>query len=226
MRLPREAEGRYSVALYGVHEESEIATSRPFPGEGGTVAKATEIRKGMVLNVDGDLFVVTDRQHITPGNWRAMVQVSMKSMKTQRVVQRRLRAEDEVNVAFLERRKAEYLYKDAADYIFMDIENYEQFPLPSDLVEDQMKYLLANTQVMVTFHEGKALGIDLPTAVVLKVTETAPGVKGDSVTNVFKEAVLETGLVVRVPLFLKQGEYVKVSTDTGEFLERVLNPEV
>jgi elongation factor P len=188
------------------------------------VAKATEIRKGMVLNIDGDLFVVTDRQHVTPGNWRAMVQISIKSMKTNRVIQRRLRAEDEVEVAFLERRKSEYLYKDGPNYVFMDTETYDQFPLPAELVEDQMQFCLPNTQVMVTLHDGKPLGIDLPTAIVLKVTETAPGVKGDSVTNVFKEATLETGLIVRVPLFLKQGEYVKISTETGEFLERVANP--
>ncbi len=189
------------------------------------MAKATEIRKGMVLNVEGDLYVVVDRQHITPGNWRAMVQVSMKSMKTGRVLQRRLRSEDEVDVAFLERKKSEYLYKEADKYIFMDTETYDQYPLPEEVVGDQMKYIIPNTQVMVTFHDGVAIGVDLSSAVVLKITETTPGVKGDSVTNVFKDATLETGHVVRVPLFMKLGDYVKVSTDTGEFLERVANPE-
>lgn len=181
---------------------------------------ATEIRRGMVLNVEGDLFLVTEFQHITPGNWRAMVQAKLKNLKTGKVVQQRFRSTDSIDAAFLEMKNMEYLYQDGENYCFMDTQNYDQILLSKDLVGEAMQYVVPNSQVKVTFHEGKALSVDLPSAVVLRVTKTDPGVKGDTVTNVFKPALLETGLEIKVPLFVRIGDKVKVDTRTGEFLER------
>jgi elongation factor P len=114
----------------------------------------------------------------------------------------------------------EYLYKDGDNYCFMDTENYEQILLPKEAVEDAMPYMTLNSQAKIAFYEGKAISVELPTSVVLKIVETDPGMKGDTVVNVYKPAKLETGLVVKVPLFINNGEIIKVDTRTGEFLGR------
>lgn len=181
---------------------------------------ATEIRKGIVIKVDNELYLVVDYQHITPGNWRGMVQVKLKSLKQGNVVQKRFRSTEKLEDIFLDQRTMEYLYKDGDNYCFMDLENYEQILLPEDVIADAIPYMKLNSQVKITFCEDKAISVELPPSVILKIVETDPGMKGDTVVNAYKPAKMETGLVVKVPLFINNGEEIKVDTRTGEFLGR------
>jgi elongation factor P len=181
---------------------------------------ATNIRKGQILNIDGELWVVLDREHRTPGNWRGYVQVTMKQLKTGRKDNRRYRSTDKVDIAFIETRELQYLFADNLGAHFMDTETYEQSALDRELIEDAMPFIKEGDLVKVSVHEGTPVGIELPTVVTLTVTETEPGVKGDTVSNVFKPATLETGHVLKVPNHIDQGELVRVDTRTGEFVER------
>jgi len=185
------------------------------------VAKVNEIRRGNMILLDGDLYIVTDTQHVKPGKGPAYVQMKIKNYKLGTTTARRFNSTDNVETAFVTRRKCEYLYPEGDGYVFMDTENYDQFTIPSDIIEDSMKFLTHNSEIQVLVYEENPIGVELPANVVHQITETAPGEKGDSVTNVFKEAVTETGLKTKVPLFINQGEYVKIDTDTGEFMERV-----
>ena len=183
--------------------------------------KATELRKGAVI-VDGQkLLLITEYNHHTPGNLRAVIHMKVKDLRTGVVSPMRLGSSDAFEVAYLDRKKAEYLYKESnGDYVFMDRESYEQFPLGEELVGDKMGFVKENTVVDVTFHETQAIGVELPASVTLKVTESEAAVKGNTATNVKKEAVLETGLKIKVPLHIQVGEMVKVSTADGEFQGR------
>jgi elongation factor P len=181
---------------------------------------AKDIRKGLILKIDGELFSVSDFQHTTPGNLRAHVQVSIKSLKHGNVTQKRFRSIDKVEDIYLDHRDMEYLYQERDNYCFMDTENYEQVFLSKDVLEDAMSYVTPNAKVTVSFYENNAIGVELPSSVTLKIIETDPGIKGDTVTNVFKPAKLETGFVTKVPLFINTGEIVKIDTRTGEFMGR------
>lgn len=181
---------------------------------------AVDIRKGIILNVDGGLFMVADFQHATPGNKRGFVQVTLKNLKQGNTIQRKFRSTDKIEDIFLDHREMEYLYQDGNSYCFMDSENFEQVFLSKSDVESAMQYITPNIKVDMSFYEGKAIDINLPSSVVLKIVETEPGMKGNTVTNVFKPARLETGLVIKVPLFIDNDEFVKVDTRTGEFLGR------
>ena len=184
------------------------------------MVSATEIKRGTVIKMDGELYLVVDYQHVTPGNWRGMVQAKLKSLKQGSVVQKRFRSTDKIEDVFLDHREMEYLYKDGDNYCFIDTENYEQILLPKKTVEDAMPYMILNSKAKIAFYEGKAISVELPTSVVLKIVETDPGMKGDTVVNVYKPAKMETGLMVKVPLFINSGEMIKVDTRTGEFLGR------
>jgi elongation factor P len=184
------------------------------------VATATEIRKGQVLIIDKELWVVLDYKHITPGNWRGYVQVVMRHLASGRKDNVRMRSTDKVEIAFIDTKELQYLFKDNLGLHFMDTETYEQIALDRELVEYAMDYLREGDTVKVTFYESTPIGVELPTSVVLEVAEADPGLKGDSVSNVFKPAVLETGLTIKVPNFVNAGEKVKVDTRTGEFMER------
>jgi len=181
---------------------------------------ATDIRKGSVLILDGDLYVCAEFQHKTPGNLRGNVQTKLKSLRDGRTIQRKFSSTERVEFAFLDKRACEYLYKDGAAYVFMDAETFEQFHLEEELVKDQMRFIVENAPAAVTFHDGVPVTIELPASVELKVTRTDPGAKGDTVSNVFKPATLETGLEIKVPNHIAIGDVVKVSTDTAEFLGR------
>jgi elongation factor P len=183
--------------------------------------KATELRKGTVIEKDGDLLLITDYSHSTPGNWRAIIQIKTKSLKTGQTGAMRPSAGDMFEVAFLEKRRCEYLYREAnGHFVFMDAETYEQFPLGADLVGDKMGYVKENTAVDVTFHEKLALGIELPPQVVLEVTEAEPVARGNTANTVKKEVVVETGMTVKVPGHIDVGDRIKVRTDDGEFQGR------
>lgn len=184
--------------------------------------RATELRKGTVIVGDhGKLLLITEYNHHTPGNLRAVIHLKVKDLRTGNLSPMRLSSSDAFEVAYLDRKKAEYLYKEAnGDYVFMDQESFEQFPLPHDLVGDKMGYVRENTVVDVTFHEAAPIGVDLPSTVTLKVVEAEQAVKGNTATNVRKEAVLETGLKIKVPIHIQVGEMVRVTTEDGEFQGR------
>jgi elongation factor P len=182
---------------------------------------ATQIKKGMTIKLNNELYRVFSFQHITPGNWRGMVQTRLKSLKTGSIIEHRFRSEDRVEDAFLETHEVEYLYSDGSDYYFMNTETFEQFHLPADLLEDTVPYLIPNIRLQVEFHEGRPIGVDLPPSVEMRVVSTEPALRGATVSNVNKPATLETGLVIQVPPFINEGELIRVDTSEGKYLERV-----
>ena len=182
--------------------------------------KSQDLRPGMAVKMDGKLFVVTTFQHVTPGNLRAFMAVKIRDVKTGAQYDKRLRSGEEVETASLDRRDLEYLYTDNSGAVFMDVLNYDQIVIPKDVLGDAMLYLKPNTQVIGLVVEEKVVSIELPNVVELKITETPPGIKGATATNQLKEATLETGLTTRVPGFIAEGEIIRISTETGEYLSR------
>ncbi len=182
--------------------------------------KATEIRKGNVIKVGTELYRVMSMQHITPGNWRGMVQTRLRSLRTGSNTEMRFRSEDEVAKAMLESKQMQYLYHDHHGYHFMDTESYEQVALADDVLGDTMSYILPESTVNMEWVESKPVGVELPSSVDLRVVETAPGIKGATASAQRKPATLETGLVVQVPSFIEEGEKVRISTEDGSYLER------
>lgn len=179
------------------------------------------MRKGMVLLKDGQLLLITDYSHATPGNLRAVIQVKTKNLTTGQNSSFRPAAGDSFETAFLEKKKCQYLYEESnGDYVFMDGETYEQYNLPRDLIEDKMAFVKESDEALVTFHETTALGLELPTNVVLEVTDAEMAVKGNSATGVKKDAQLETGHKLKVPMHIDVGEKITVNTETGEFVGR------
>ena len=184
--------------------------------------RATEIRKGQVIQSNGDLLLVTEYEHKTPGNLRAIINIKTKSLTNGSTSAMRLGSGDVLELAYLDRKKAEYLYRESSsgNFVFMDTENYEQFELSEEFVGDKMAYVRENTQVEVSFHGTTPVGVVLPPQVVLAVKEAEAAVKGNTTSGVKKDAVLETGLKIRVPAHIKVGEDVKIGTADGEFQGR------
>jgi len=183
--------------------------------------KFIDVRKGQVIvGEDGQLYAVVDREHITPGNWRAILNLKLKNLNTGSIAVNRVKPEDKVEVAYLERRKMQYLYQEGEDYIFMDQETFDQLPLSKEWVGDQMLYLKENDEAQVIMYEGKPISLELQAMVELVVKETEPAVKGATAAAQYKPAILETGLKVTVPPFISIGEKIQVDTRTGEYLSR------
>jgi len=182
--------------------------------------RASELKKGFIVEYEGDLSVVTEITHITPGNKRAHYQVKLKGMRTGNVVLRRFSPGDDVATVTIEPREMEYLYADGVHHVFMDTETYEQVFLSGEQIADALPYIKLNSVVPVALIDGKPVGVNLPASVVLQIVETEPGARGDTVTNVKKPAKLETGLEIKVPPHINQGDRVKVDTRSGEFIER------
>ena len=181
----------------------------------------SQVKKGMVIvGEDGQLYSVVDRDLNTPGNWRAILQLKLKNLKTGAVTMNRVRPEDKVEQAYLETRTMQYLYQDGDEYVFMDKETYDQIHLNREWVGEQILYLKENDNAQVTFYDGKPLSLELPATVELKVVETEPSVKGATAAAQYKPAKLETGLKITVPPFVNIGEMVAVDTRTGEYLSR------
>ena len=185
------------------------------------MANATDLKRGMVIVMDNALWRVMDSQHITPENWRGYVQATVRNLKTGAKHELRFRSTDKIEQAFIDTKDFQYLYSERGLHHFMDTETYEQVTLDDDLLADSRPYLKENDVVKVQLHGTTPVGVEVPPSVELTVTETSPGTRGDTVTNARKEAVLETGLKVKVPLFIEQGEKIRVDTRSGEFLERV-----
>jgi elongation factor P len=178
------------------------------------------VRKGMVILHNNELCYVVDRELRTPGNLPSKLTLKLKYLKTGNVNNERVHPEDKVEQAYLEKREMQYLYKDSDGYVFMDTETYDQVTLNEDMVGDQMIYLKEENTIQVTFHEGKALSVELPGTVMLKVTETEPALKGATAAAQYKPATLETGLKLSVPPFIEIGEMIQVDTTEGKYLGR------
>jgi elongation factor P len=181
---------------------------------------STQLRPGMVIKFNNELYSIFKMEHRTPGNLRGFVQVKMRSLRTGTMTEHRFSSEDRVDRAALEEIEMEYLYDDGEYYYFMNTENFEQMHLTRDILGDAVEYLVPQLKVNVEFYEGKPMSVELPPTVDLTVVETEPGLKGASVSNVTKAAKLETGLVVQVPPFINEGEKVRISTAEGTYQER------
>lgn len=181
---------------------------------------AGEFRKGVTIDLDGSVFNIVDFQHVKPGKGAAFVRTRIKNVMTGAVLERTFNPTDKVPRAVIETKEMTYLYGDGELYYFMDAETFEQIPLNGETFEDARPYVKENTNVIVRFYKGNAFSVDAPNFVELEVTDTEPGVRGDTATNVTKAATLETGYSVNVPIFINAGEKIRIDTRTGEYMER------
>ena len=182
--------------------------------------KASELRSGMAAMLDGQLYVCVKAVHVTPGNLRAFVQAKLRRVSDGVIIEKRLRSTEDVQQAFMDRRDMEYLYSDSSGHILMDTKTYDQVTVSEEIIGEAIKYFKPNTNLTALVHDGNVVSIELPKTVDLAVTETAPGVKGATVTNQMKEATLETGLKTRVPQFIDVGDVIRINTDDAEYLGR------
>ena len=181
---------------------------------------AGDFRNGVTFEEDGNVLQVVEFQHVKPGKGAAFVRTKFKNVITGAVVEKSFNPTDKFENAFIERKEYEYLYNDGELYYFMDSETYEQIPLDASKLGDNFKFVKENDIVKLMSYKGNVFSVEPPMFVVLEVTETEPGVRGDTATNVTKPATLETGAVIKVPIFINEGEKVKIDTRTGEYMER------
>jgi elongation factor P len=181
---------------------------------------ATQLRPGMVIKHNNDLHSVFSVEHRTPGNLRAFIQAKLRNLRTGAMFEHRFRSSDAIDKITVDETQMEYLYQDGDNFVFMNTENYEQLYLGKDVLGDSVDYLTPNLQIKVEFFDGKAVGVELPQTVDLKVIETEPGLKSATASSVTKPAKTETGLVVQVPPFINEGEVIRVDTSEGAYLSR------
>lgn len=184
------------------------------------MATTNDLKNGMTLNLDGQLWNVIEFQHVKPGKGGAFVRTKMRSVLSDKVVEKTFNAGVKVEVASVEKRDMQFLYRDGEDFMFMDSTNYDQISISKQTVGDAVNYMLENSDVIVAMHEGNPLFIELPASVELVVTYTEPGLQGDRSSGGTKPATVETGITVQVPLFIKQDEKILVDTRTGAYLGR------
>ena len=182
--------------------------------------QANDLRRGMAIIYNKEIHIVLEFTHYTPGNKRAFVQLTLKNLRTGKILQNKFSSTEEMDVAHLESRKVQFLYKDANGYHFMQTEDYHTLDLNEDVVGDAKNYLKENLDLEIDFHDERPVSIELPKQVTLKVTQSPPWVKGDSVSNNMKPATLETGMQIQVPIFIQEGTVIRVNTDTGEYIGR------
>jgi elongation factor P len=185
------------------------------------VATTNDLKNGLVLNIDGQLWTVVEFQHVKPGKGGAFVRTTLKNVLSGKVVDRTFNAGTRVETANVDKRAMTFLYREGDDFVFMDGENYEQLSVPVATVGENANYMLDNTEAVVAVHDGLALYIELPTSVELVISHTDPGLQGDRSTGGTKPATLETGAEIQVPLFVTTGERVKVDTRDGRYLGRI-----
>ena len=185
------------------------------------MATSNDLKNGMVLNIENQLWAVIDFQHVKPGKGPAFVRSKLKNVLSGKVVDKTFNAGVKVETANVDKRNMTYLYNDGSGFIFMDVDNYEQFTVGEATVGETAGYLLENQAAVVALHEGNPIYVELPASVILEITYTEPGLQGDRSTGGTKPATLETGLEIQVPLFVEQGTKVKVDTRTGDYLGRV-----
>ena len=182
---------------------------------------AGDFRNGVTFELEGNVFKIIEFQHVKPGKGSAFVRTKLRNVITGATVDRTFNPTDKMELARIERREMQYLYNDGESDIFMDMESYDQLPILPDVLGDSLKFVKENDVVQVLSYKGKIFGVEPPTFVELEVVKADPGVKVDTATNVTKNATLETGAEVKVPLFINEGEKIRVDTRTGEYLERV-----
>ncbi len=184
------------------------------------MATTNDLKNGMTLNLDGQLWNVVEFQHVKPGKGAAFVRTKLKNVLTGKVVDKTFNAGTKVDVATVDRRAMQFLYRDGGDFVFMDTETFDQITVPAETVGSAASYMLENATATVALHEGRPLYVDLPASVELEITQTAPGVQGDRTTGGTKTAEVQTGAEIQVPLFITTGEKVRVDTRTGDYLGR------
>ena len=182
---------------------------------------AGDFRKGVTVEIDGQVWSIADFQHVKPGKGAAFVRTRLKNVMTGAVLERTFNPTDKYPPAHIETKEMQYLYADGSLYYFMDVETYEQIPLNHDQVEEAINFIVENQSVKVRFFKGSPFSVDAPNFVELTITETEPGFKGDTATGTTKPAILETGYKINVPLFVNEGDRIRVDTRTGEYMERV-----
>jgi len=181
----------------------------------------SQFRNGSKIELGGEPFVITYFQHVKPGKGGAFVRTKLRNLKTGRVLERTFRAGEKVEAADVEERRMQYLYADGDSLVFMDCQSFDQIPIPGEQVGDARRYLLENMEVQVLIHKGSAINVELPAFVQLTVTRCDPGLRGDTASGGTKPVTVETGAVVQAPLFIKEGETIRIDTRTGEYVERV-----
>lgn len=185
------------------------------------MATSNDLKNGMVLNIDGQLWTVVEFQHVKPGKGPAFVRTKLKNVMSGKVVDKTFNAGVKVETASVDKREMQFLYNDGEGFVFMDLDTYDQMTLSAATVGDAADFMLENQNAIVALHEGEALYVELPASVVLEITFTEPGLQGDRSTGGTKPATLETGRTIQVPLFVEQGTKVKVDTRTGDYLGRL-----
>ncbi len=184
------------------------------------MASTNDLKNGLVLNLEGQLWQVQEFQHVKPGKGPAFVRTTLKQIPSGKIVDKTFNAGTKVETANVDRRTMQYLYKEGEDFVFMDMETYDQFPLGPGLVGDAAKFMLENSEVTIAMHDGRALSVELPASVEIVITYTEPGLQGDRSSGGTKPATVETGAQVLVPLFINNGEKIKVDTRDGKYLSR------
>ena len=182
--------------------------------------KASEMRPGMAIKMQGELYICTKFAHVTPGNLRAFVQAKLKRISDGSIIENRLRATEEIEQAFLDKREMEYIYSDSNGHVLMDTKTFDQITVPNEIIGDLIKFFKPNTMLTAMLNNGNVVSIEIPKSVELAVTETTPQPKGATATNQMKDAELETGLKIRVPPFIAIGDMVRLNTDDGSYLGR------
>jgi elongation factor P len=182
--------------------------------------KGSDLRKGMVIRFEGQVYKILESTHRTPGNLRAFVQAKMRNVMTGLSTEQRFRSEDAIEKVYMDNKTMQYMFHDAEGYHFMDTETYDQFALADDVLGDTMSFVVPESTVTMDWFEGRPVGIEIPPSVDLKVVETAPGIKGATASAQKKPATLETGLVVQVPSFINEGEVIRIGTENGDYLGR------
>jgi len=188
------------------------------------MASTSDFRSGMTIRMDGELWTIVEFQHVNPGNWRAFVRAKLKSLKSGKVVEIRFRAGEAVDQVRIETKEYQYLYTDGTGFVFMDKETYDQISVQEPTIGEGSHFLKEGENVKIMFNGAEVVALDMPANVELKVVETPPGVRGDTATGAQKPAKVETGAMVNVPLFINEGDTIRVDTRTGKYLERVKVP--
>ena len=184
------------------------------------MVNVNDIKNGMTIEVDGNIYTILEFQHVKPGKGAAFVKMKLKNLRTGSIIEQTFNSSTKVGKAMIEKKTMQYLYNDGANYVFMDMNDYSQIELPLSQVEEESKFLTENSEVDILYYNTEMLGINLPEKVELEVVKTEPGIKGNTATTATKEAELNTGLVVRVPLFINEGDVVIVSTKDGKYVSR------
>ena len=182
--------------------------------------KAVAIRAGKKIFLDNEIYIVTDFSHFTPGKGRAVVRTKLKNISTGRVIDKTFSSQEKIELADIQTKKMQFLYRENTDFVFMDTASYEQITIEKDLIGESVHFLTENFVIDISFHQGNPIGVELPPKVILKVAETDPGVRGDTVSGATKHATLETGHTLKVPLFISEGDKVVVDTRDGKYEEK------